>query len=228
MDTRHVIPLLTVVASLLVAACDQQQVTAKVEQLKIAAESALSRIGPSDCQRSDVQEAILEQSGFYVDDPVRGYQPLDGVNISLNRARVDESQDDRYVCRGEIQITGPKSTLVRQILGLGWAQDSTFAIEEISKGYNPDGKTEPGLWGMLGSITAVSVLAMTQAFEGDPDADNVIEIRSDIEYAVLKEPKDGPALKAWAWIEGDSPGFHAGALLRPKSKPSPTPPASAL
>ncbi len=232
MDARHVFPLLMVFGSVLVTACDQQQFTAKVEQLKLTAESALSRIGPSACQRSDVQEAILQQSGFYEDDPVRGYQPLDGISISLNRARVDQSQEDRYVCWGEVQITGPKSTLVRQILGLGWAQDSTFAIEEISKGYNPEGKTEPGLWGMLGSITAVSVLAMTQAFEGDPEGDSVIEIRSDIEYAVLKEPKNGSALKAWAWVEGDSPGFHAGALLRPpsgpNSKPSPTPSAGAL
>ncbi len=220
MPVRRVLPLL-LLTSVGLGACDQQQVTQKVEQLKVAAANALGRIGPSPCQRDAVQQAILEQSGFYADDPVRGFQPLNGVTLGLERLQVDETQDDRYVCRGEMLINGPKSTLVQQILGLRWAQDSAFALGEISRGFNPDGKTEPGLWGMLGSITAVSVLAMSQAFEGDPAGDQPIDIRSDIEFAVYKEPHDGTYLKAWAWIPGDSPGFHAGALLRPTPTPAP-------
>lgn len=222
MVIRRTILLFALLTTAGLAGCDGQPITSRVEQAKAAAQKAWARMGPSDCGLSAVTARIREQSGFYEDDPVRGLQPLEGVTVTLENMQLDETQDDRSVCTGEVRVTGPRSTLIKQILGLGWTDDSAFALEEISTGYNPDGKQEPGLWGMLGSITAISVLAMTQALDGDPDGDELIEIRSDIEYAVLKNPAQGHPLKAWAWVRGDSPGYHAGALLRPR--PSPTNP----
>ncbi len=223
MRSRHSFSLLALATTALLAGCDSQQVTTKVEQLQTAAQAAWARMGPSDCGQDAVATAIRQESGFYYDDPVRGLQPLEGVTVSLEKLQLDESQEDRWVCTGEMVIAGPRSTLLKQVLALNWAEDSAFALEEISTGYNPDGEQEPGLWGMLGSITAVSVLALTQALEGGPDGNALIEMRSDIEYAVLKNPPPGQALKAWAWVRGDSPGYHAGALLRPQPNPTVAP-----
>lgn len=210
--------LLLFVCAMALTACDQQQLTQTSTQLKAAADAAWARLGPSPCARTEIQQTLLQQSGFYVDDPVRGYQPADDIQVQLATLRAEKTTDDRVICLGEFVISGPQSTVVQHILRLNWATEPGFALEEISAGYNPQGQAEPGLWGMLGSITAVSVLAMTQAFEGDPEGMQPLEIRSDIEFAVRK--KDN-TLKAWAWVAGDSPGFHAGSLLRAKPTPAP-------
>lgn len=208
------------------SACDLKPAQEQVKEAAIQAKSLLTKLKASRCSMVEVRRQILQESGFYADDPVRGLQPIAGLTIALNNIREESKQADRVICLANIEIHGPRSILLRESLTTNWSPDTRFAVEEISQGFGGEDAQNNGLWSLLGNVTTVSLLAMAQAFEDDADGDKPISFSSPIEYAVFTTPNDDEPLKAWAWIPGSSPGHHAGRMMRELQNQRESPPGS--
>lgn len=184
------------------------------DQASGVADAVITSVAASPCKSPDIEATIVENSGFYVSDGIRGAEPIAGVSVSFSSPVKQDEKSDRIVCKGTLRIQGERAFLALTALNAQWSTDPSYLTKEALSGWmaTPSDLYKEYQSGPI-TVEAAQMMAMMVAmtsFKADMDT-SAMSYSTSVEYAITKTT---PAeLIGWGWNEGQTPGYKAGMDL---------------
>lgn len=168
----------------------------------------------SICATPAVLASMMDGSGFMTHDPIRGGVMPAGMEIAVTRVTESERLNDRVVCDGQIELTGPRGALTHHILKSQWSADDEVRFGEAARGY-ASLPIDMGDYETLVNMPDVGMDVFNDLTLAPPSLDDsAITIKAPIQYSVSKNPELRVEPIAWTWAAaGQTPGYFAGQHL---------------